>query len=63
MTQDIQDKIEQFKKIAKKGTSKSRPNQPQPARADSLAKVIRSKKDADDFMAELNSIFKRTNAD
>jgi hypothetical protein len=61
MNQSIQEKIEQFKKIAKGHTDKSLSNHPEPVRADGLAKVIRSKKDADNFMAELNSIVKRAN--
>jgi hypothetical protein len=61
VNQSIQEKIEQYKKIAKNDRANSLPNQPSPARADGLAKVIRSKKDADNFMAELNSIVKRAN--
>jgi hypothetical protein len=61
MNQGIQEKIEQFKKMAKGHSDKSLPDQLGPARGDGLAKVIRSKKDADNFMAELNSVVKRAN--
>jgi hypothetical protein len=61
MNQSIQEKIEQFKKIAKGHRDKSLPDQLGPAGADGLAKVIRTKKDADNFMAELNSVVKRVN--
>ena len=61
MNQSIQEKIEQFKKMAKSHTDKTLPTHPEPVRADGLAEVIRSKKDADNFIAELNSVVKRAN--
>jgi hypothetical protein len=60
MNKDIQEKIELYKKMAKsqRVSIDSMPNSP--GRPDSLSQVIRSKKDADDFMAELNAIIKRS---
>lgn len=60
MNQNIQQKIEQYKKFAQSNQD----NAPKPApsksvRVDGLAQVIRSQKDAENFMAELNSIVKR----
>ena len=59
MNQGIQKKIEQYKKLAKDSAVKPSSFQPVVANADGLTKVIRSKKDADNFMAELNSIVER----
>lgn len=60
MNQKIQKKIDQYKKFAKGrvADSTSAP-EVRPQRIDGLGKVIRSKKEADSFMAELNSIVKR----
>lgn len=61
MNQRIQLKIEEYKKLAANYRL-----QPQVStrsitnREDSLTTVIRSKKDADDFMAELDSIARRS---
>jgi hypothetical protein len=59
VNQRLQNKIAQYKRTAKSHRSASVSNGPSPVRADGLAKVIRSKKDADTFMAELNSAVKR----
>ena len=60
MNKTIQDKIEQFKKMAKTQGSKSVSPPARSGQIDSLSQVIRSKKDADDFMAELNAVIKRS---
>lgn len=58
MPRSIQHKIELYKKLAK-----SQPDAPALSlpsnRTDGLAQIIRSQKDADNFMAELNSVVKR----
>jgi hypothetical protein len=59
MNQRLQDKIAHYRKTAKSHRSASVSNGSEPVRTDGLAKVIRSKKDADTFMAELNSAVKR----
>jgi hypothetical protein len=61
MNQRIQEKIAQYKKAAKGHGNPSVANKRGAAHPDGLAKVIRSKKDADNFMAELNSVVKRAN--
>ncbi|SHL99389.1 hypothetical protein [Chitinophaga sp. CF418] len=60
MNQKIQKKIDQYKKLAKgKIADAVTVQKSRPQRIDGLSKVIRSQKDADNFMAELNSIIKR----
>jgi hypothetical protein len=60
MNQKIQTKIDQYKKFAKVRAADSAPAQKAtPQRMDGLAKVIRSKKEADSFMAELNNVVKK----
>ncbi len=59
MNQSIQQKIDRYKKLAKSSGPAPAPIQPVVANADGLTKVIRSKKDADNFMAELNGIVER----
>lgn len=60
MNKNIQDKIDQFKKMAKTQGNKSVSSPVRAGQTDSLSQVIRSKKDADDFMAQVNAIIKRT---
>lgn len=55
MDKQIQKKIEDYKKLAGSGQKVS-PREAIKGAADSLSKVIRSKKEADQFMAELNGI-------
>lgn len=59
MNQRIQQKIDQYRKIAKSQIINTVPTQSKSSRTDGLAKVIRSQKDADNFMAELNSVIKQ----
>ncbi|RFS24705.1 hypothetical protein DVR12_05760 [Chitinophaga silvatica] len=59
MKQSLQQKIDRYKKLAQSQGSNSKPAQSKSVRVDSLAQVIRSQKDAENFMAELNSIVKR----
>lgn len=60
MNQRIQKKIDEYKKMASshKGHITLTPSKSD--RQDSLAAVIRSKKDADEFMAELENAVKRS---
>jgi hypothetical protein len=60
MNQSIQDKIEQFKKLAttQKVSEKSAVGK-LPRTSDSLSSAIHSKRDADIFMAELKAIVKQ----
>jgi hypothetical protein len=59
MNQNIQQKIDQYKKTAQSQGSNPKPAQSKSVRIDGLAQVIRSQKDAENFMAELKSIVKR----
>jgi hypothetical protein len=59
MNQVIQQKIDQYKRTALSQSSSPKPAQSKSVRVDGLAQVIRSKKDAENFMAELKSIVKR----
>jgi hypothetical protein len=59
MNQRLQDKIAQYKRAARGDRSPSVKGEASAVRADGLSKVIRSKKDADIFMAELKSAVKR----
>lgn len=60
MNKNIQQKIDQYKKVAQRSQgSDPKPVQSKSVRVDGLAQVIRSQKDAEDFMAELENIVKR----
>ena len=59
MDQKIQQKMEQYKKMAKSHSGNAASKTSKSTRTDSLSQVIRSKKDADDFMAELESAYQR----
>lgn len=59
MKQNIQQKIDQYKEIARNQGRAPKPVQSKSVRVDGLAQVIRSQKDAENFMAELKSIVKR----
>jgi hypothetical protein len=55
MNQRIKEKIEQYRRAAESGRHMPSPgNDTKHREADGLAKVTRTKKDADQFMAELN---------
>lgn len=58
MNKRIEQKIEAYKKSAASG-QKLAPQKAVKDAGDGLGKVIRSKKDADQFMAELNGIVSR----
>ena len=60
MNQKIQHKIEAYKKMAGSHSNRAKSTSSTTNRTDSLATVIRSKKDADEFMAELESVVKRS---
>lgn len=60
MNQRIQDKIEEYKKMASSHKGHVSFPHSTTARKDSLGTMIRSKKDAEEFMAELESAFKRS---
>jgi len=60
MNQRIQHKIDEHKKMASSHTGNVMASRSTSTRQDSLAAVIRSKKDADEFMAELESAVKRS---
>jgi hypothetical protein len=60
MNQSIQDKIEQFKKLATNQKVSEKPViDKQPNTSDSLSSAIHSKRDADIFMTELRAIVKQ----
>jgi hypothetical protein len=59
MKQSIQQKIDQYKKAAQNQVGNSKPAQSKSVRVDGLAQVIRSQRDAENFMAELKSVVKR----
>lgn len=59
MKQTIQQKIDQYKITARNQGRNPKPVQSKSVRNDGLAQVIRSQKDAENFMAELRSIVKR----
>ncbi|SFW68967.1 hypothetical protein [Chitinophaga sancti] len=59
MKQSIQQKIEQYKAIARNQGSNHKSVLSKSVRIDGLAQVIRSQKDAEIFMAELKSVIKR----
>jgi hypothetical protein len=59
MNQSIQDKIEQFKKLATTPKVSEKPDADhRPRTPDSLSSAIHSKRDADIFMAELKAAVK-----
>jgi hypothetical protein len=60
MNQKIQEKMDQYKKMAKSQAENTGSTNSRNTRNDSLSQIIRSKKDADIFMAELNGLAKRT---
>jgi hypothetical protein len=60
MNQKIQEKMDQYKKMAKSQAANTSSTNSRNTRNDSLSQIIRSKKDADIFMNELNSLAKRT---
>lgn len=60
MNQRIQHKIDEYKKIASSHKGQTVSSHSISNRHDSLATVIRSKKDAVEFMAELESAVKRS---
>lgn len=57
MNQRIQDKLQEFKNIAANYKQQSSPTRIPVNRQDSLVTVIRSKKEADAFMTEVESVF------
>lgn len=59
MKQSIQQKIDQYKKAARNQGSNPKPAQSKSVRVDGLSQVIRSQRDAENFMADLKSIVKR----
>jgi len=59
VNEKIRLKIEEYKKMAKSHSGNAASKTSRSTRTDSLSQVIRSKKDADDFMAELESAFQR----
>ncbi len=59
MNKSIQHKIDQYRKMAKSQGNNGVSSNSGAERIDGLAQVIRSKKDADDFMAELKNVVKR----
>lgn len=59
MNQRIQNKIARYKKMADNSVGSERATHVAGGRADSLGQVIRSKKEADEFLAELEAAVKR----
>ena len=55
----IRKKLDEYKKLVTYHVDKTTSNKSRTNRPDSLSQVIRSKKDADDFMADLESAIKR----
>ena len=60
MNEVIQNKIDKYKKLAQNQDKKIGAVASGNTRADGLSQVIRSKKDAENFMTELNGIVKRS---
>lgn len=60
MNQRVQHKIEEYRRMAGSQKGHVAPSRSVNTRQDSLAMVIRSKKDADEFMTELDNIVKRS---
>lgn len=59
MKQSIQQKIDQYKETARNQGRIPKPAPSKSVRMDGLAQVIRSQRDAENFMADLKSIVKR----
>ena len=59
MNKVLQQKMAQYKKMANSYTGNAVPTNSRSTRNDSLSKVIRSKKEDDDFMAKVESAFER----
>ena len=59
MDPKIENLIDQYIEKAKAAGVRQISTNPQPARPDNLSRVIRTKKDAEDFMAELNMVIAR----
>lgn len=59
MDSKIQKKLDEYRKLVNNHSNKTTSTISTTRQPDSLSQVIRSKKDADDFMAELESAFKR----
>ncbi|WP_111596187.1 hypothetical protein [Chitinophaga skermanii] len=63
MNKKILKKMEQYKKIAQKNTVTASSTVPDAVlREDNLYKVIRTQKDADTFMIELNNVIRQAQA-
>jgi hypothetical protein len=60
MNKGIQQKMAQYKKTAGSHSGNTAPTNSRSTRNDSLSKVIRSQKEADNFMAEVESAFQRS---
>jgi hypothetical protein len=59
MTKGIQQKMAQYKRMANSRSGNSVSTTSRSTSNDSLSKVIRSKKDGEDFMSEVESAFQR----
>ena len=59
MDEKIQKKMAEYKKMAQSQAGSITPASSQTPRADSLSQIIRSKKDAEDFMFELENAIRR----
>jgi len=59
MNKGIQQKMAEYKKMANSHPEKTTSAQTKTSRVDSLSQVIRNKKEADDFMSEVESAFQR----
>lgn len=59
MDPKIQKKLDDYKKLVTYQADKTRSVNSEPSQPDSLRQLIKSKKDADDFMADLENAFKR----
>ena len=59
MNQRIKEKIEQYREAASKGKHVPVSGDSKHRQGDGLASVTRTKKDADQFMAELNGVTRR----
>jgi hypothetical protein len=59
MNKGIQQKMAEYKKMANSHNGNSTPAHTKNTRVDSLSQVIRNKKEAEDFMAEVESAFQR----
>lgn len=57
----IRKKLDEYKKLVTEHGEKTTSKKTRSSRPDSLSQVIRSKKDADDSMADLESVIRRYN--